>query len=145
MTSVALYLEKGDVVTNLTFLSGSTAAGTPTHWWFALYDTSTTPALIAQSADQTSTAWAADTVKTLALSAPHTVTSTGIYYAAVNVTATTPPSLSGVTLDNAAGAGAVVTGMSVLAQTSATGLTDTAPSTIASPTTVATVPLCIVT
>jgi hypothetical protein len=53
MTSVAIPLEVGDVVTNLTFLSGATAAGTPTNYWFALYDTSATPALIAQSADQT--------------------------------------------------------------------------------------------
>jgi hypothetical protein len=30
MTSVAIPLEVGDVVTNLTFLSGATAAGTPT-------------------------------------------------------------------------------------------------------------------
>jgi hypothetical protein len=55
MTSVAIPLEVGDVVTNLTFLSGATAAGTPTNWWFALYDTSATPALIAQSADQLTT------------------------------------------------------------------------------------------
>jgi hypothetical protein len=73
MLSVALPLEAGDVVTNLTFVSGDTAAGTPANWWFALYDTAATPAKIAQTADQTSTAWAANTVKTVALSAPYTV------------------------------------------------------------------------
>jgi hypothetical protein len=84
MTSVAIPLEVGDVVTNLTFVSGATAAGTPTNWWFALYDTSATPALIAQTADQTSTAWAAHTAKTVALSAAYTVTTAGIYYAAIH-------------------------------------------------------------
>jgi hypothetical protein len=145
LTSVAIPLEVGDVVTNLTFLSGATAAGTPLNWWFALYDTSATPALIAQSADQTTTAWAAHTAKTLALSAAYTVTTAGIYYAAVMVKATTPPTLAGITLENAAAAGAIVSGQVVLAQTSGSALTDTAPATIASPTTVATIPYVVVT
>lgn len=138
MTSTALYLEAGDVVTYLTFLSSSTAAGTPTHWFFALYDPDL--ALIAQTADQTTTAWAADTAKKVALATAYTVLETGIYYAACMVTATTPPTLAGRTMDNAAGAGAVVTGQAKLAVTSGSGLTATAPATIASPTTVATVP-----
>ncbi|HET6353389.1 hypothetical protein, partial [Streptomyces sp.] len=58
MTSVPIYLQAGDVITNLSFRSGATAAGTPTAWWFALYSDAATPALIAQSADQTTTAWA---------------------------------------------------------------------------------------
>ena len=143
MTSVALPLMNGDVVTNLTFLSGATQAGTPTNWWFALYDNSATPALIAQTADQTSTAWAANTAITLALSAPYTATKTGVYYAAVMVKATTPPTLAGITLENAAAAGALITGQKILAQTSGSALTTTAPATIATPTTVATIPLVI--
>ncbi len=91
MTSVALYLEKGDLVTNLTFVSATTAAGTPTNWWFALYDTSSTPALLAQTADQTSTAWAANTAKTVALSTAYLVAKSGLYWAAIMVKATTPP------------------------------------------------------
>jgi hypothetical protein len=98
MTSVLLYLEAGDVVTSLTFVSGTTAAGTPTHWWFGLYSTATTPALLAQTADQTSTAWAANTAQTVALTAPYTVPATGLYYASIMVTATTPPSLLGSTV-----------------------------------------------
>lgn len=145
MTSVAIPLEAGDIVTSLTFLSGTTAAGTPLHWWFALYSSAATPALLAQTADQTTTAWAADTAKTVALSAAQTITASGVYYAACMVQATTAPTLSGVTLDNAAVAGAVVTGQKVLARTSGTGLTTTAPATIATPTTVATVPLVIAT
>jgi hypothetical protein len=145
MSSVAVYLEAGDVVTNLTFVSGTTAAGTPTNWWFALYSSAATPALLGQTADQTSTAWGANTAKTVALTSPYTVPSTGIYYAAIMVKATTVPTLAGRTLHNAVEAGAVVTGQKVLSVTSGSGLTTTAPATIASPTTVATVPLVTIT
>lgn len=139
MTAVALYLKAGDVVTNLTFCSATTAAGTPTNYWYALYSNAATPALIAQTADQTSTAWAANTPLTLALSTPYTVPTTGVYYAALMVKATTPPTLLGAAL-NVNASGAVVTGQKVLANTSGSALTATAPTTIATPTTVATVP-----
>lgn len=145
MLSAAVYLEAGETVTNLTFLSGATAAGTPTNWWFALHSSAATPALLGQSADQTSTAWAANTAATLALATPYAVTATGIYYASVMVKATTPPTLAGVTLENAAAAGAVVAGQKILAQTSGSGLTTTAPATITSATTVATIPYVIIT
>jgi hypothetical protein len=144
MLSVAVPLQVGDLVTNITFKSGATAAGTPTNWWFALYDNSTTPALLAQTADQTSTAWAANTAKTVALATAQRITAAGVYYAAVMVKATTPPTLVGASL-SLAGAAASIVSSKVLAQTSGSGLTDTAPATIASPTTVATVPLCILT
>lgn len=144
MTSVAIPLQAGDVVTNLTFLSGGTAAGTPTNWWFALYDDAATPALLAQSADQLTAAWAADTPKTLALATAQLISRPGIYRAAVMVKATTVPTLAGKSI-RAAAAGVVVTGDKVLAQTSGSALTGTAPSTIATPTTVGTVPLVIVT
>lgn len=142
MTSVALYLRKGDVVTSLTFRSGATAAGTPTNWWFALYSSAATPALLAQSADQTSTAWAANTNKTLALASPVTIKEDGVYWAAVMVKATTVPSLVGVSTTASA---AIVTGEKSLAQTSGSALTTTAPATIATPTAVATVPLVVAT
>ncbi|TLQ43482.1 hypothetical protein [Streptomyces marianii] len=142
MTSVALYLRKGDVVTNLTFRSGATAAGTPTNYWFALYSSASTPALLAQTADQLTAAWAATTNKTLALSSPVTITEDGVYWAAVMVKATTPPSLVGVSTTASAG---IISGEKPLAQTSGSSLTTTAPATIASPTTVATVPLVVAT
>jgi hypothetical protein len=145
MLATAIPLEAGDTVTNLTFLSGATAAGTPTNWWFALYDDSATPALIAQTADQTSTAWAANTAITKALATAYLVPRSGVYYAAVMVKATTVPTLAGVTLENAAAAGAVVSGQKIIAQTSGSALTDTAPATIATPTTVATVAYVAVT
>jgi hypothetical protein len=145
LLSAALELEAGDIVTNLTFVSGATAANTPTNWWFALYSSAATPALLSQTADQTSTAWAANTAKTVALAAPQTITTSGVYYAAIMVKATTPPTLAGVAVENAAVAGAVVTGQAILAQTSGSSLTTTAPATVASPTTVANVPYVIAT
>jgi hypothetical protein len=145
MTSTAMFLEPGDVVTNLTFGSGATAAGTPTNWWFALYSDAAVAALMAQSADQLTAAWAANTYKTLALAVPQTIVRAGIYYAAVMVKATTPPSLVGQNLLNAINAGAIVAGMKVLAQTSGSALTTTAPATIASPTTIAGIPFVLAT
>lgn len=140
MTSAPIWLNEGDTVTNLTFISGATAAGTPTAWWFALYSTAATPALLAQTADQTTTAWAADTVKTLALATAQKITKSGLYHAACMVTATTVPTLVG-----SVGAKPVLSGESNLAQTSGSGLTTTAPATIASPAFKRQVPLAIAT
>lgn len=140
MTSVPIYLAAGDVVTNLTFMSGATAAGTPTNWWFALYSNASTPALIAQSADQTSTAWAAFTAKTLALSAAYTVLQTGVYWAAIHVKATTVPTLLG-----SIAVKPIATGARNLAQTSGSALTATAPATIATPTLANFAPYVIIT
>jgi hypothetical protein len=138
MTDVALYLEKGDLVKFLTFLSGATAAGTPTNWWYALYDP-TGATLLGQTADQLTTAWAADTAMKLALATPYVAPATGIYRAAIMVKATTVPTLGGYSVRAAASA-AVVVGQAVLAQTSGSALTATAPATIATPTAVGTVP-----
>lgn len=129
MTSMPIYLQAGDVITNLSFRSGATAAGVPTNWWFALYDTQATPALIAQTADQTTGAWAANTTMTKALTTAYTVPKTGVYWAAVMVTATTVPTLLGACM-----APAIVTGERNLSQSSGSGLTTTAPATIATPT-----------
>lgn len=129
MTSVPIFLSAGDVITSVSFRSGATAAGTPTAWWFALYSNAATPALLAQTADQTSTAWAANTTKTLALATAQTISITGIYWVAINVTATTPPTLLG-----SAAVAPIVTGERNLSQSSGSALTTTAPATIATPT-----------
>ncbi len=145
MLSVALPLQAGDIVTKLTFKSGATAAGTPTHWWFALYDPLGN--LLGQTADQLTAAWAADTTMDLPLTTPYQVggqagqlppnyAGPGAYRAAVMVAATTPPSLVGLTLARAAVSTGIYTTDRVLAQTSGSTLTTTAPATIASPTAV---------
>ncbi|MFG2976297.1 hypothetical protein ACGFYY_25355 [Streptomyces sp. NPDC048331] len=129
MTSVPIHLRAGDVVTNISFRSGATAADTPTNWWFALYSDAATPALLAQTADQTSTAWAANTTMTKALSAAYTVPKTGIYYVGIMVKATAVPTLLGTIA-----APVIATGERALSQSSGSSLTTTAPATIASPT-----------
>lgn len=129
MTSVPIKLSAGDIITNIAFCSGATAAGTPTNWWFALYSNAATPALLAQTADQLTAAWAAFTVKQLALATPQTISVTGIYWAAIMVKATTVPTLLG-----SIGVKPIITGERNLSQSSGAALTGTAPATIATPT-----------
>jgi hypothetical protein len=140
MTAVRIKLAAGDVITNVSFRSGATAAGTPTNWWFALYSNAATPALLSQSADQTSTAWAANTTKTLALAAAQTISVPGYYWVAINVTATTPPTLLGT-----CAVAPIVTGEPNLSVTSGSALTATATATLASPTVKQFVPYVVLT
>lgn len=89
----AIYLNSGTVVSNISYASATTAAGTPTHYNFGLY--STAFSRLATGTDQTSTAWAANTVKTLAMQSPYTVVNTGLHYVAYMMTASTMPTLKG--------------------------------------------------
>jgi hypothetical protein len=95
---VPIWLPKGAVVSNISFASGSTAAATPTNWWFTLHNSA--KVALARTADQTTTAWAANTVKTLAIAqttagsaTSYTTTYTGLHYLGVMIKATTVPSL----------------------------------------------------
>lgn len=136
--ATAVPLQCGDVVTNITFITGGTAAGTPTAGFVALYSAAATPALLAQSADFGSTARAANTAYTVALATAQTITASGLYYVVISFTATTVPTLRGISTGNAAVAGAIGLSAKVLAQTHGSGVGATAPATIATPTTVAT-------
>jgi hypothetical protein len=138
MTSTPLFLAENELVTNLSFLSGATAVNTPAHWWFALYSDAATPALISQSADATTEAWAANTWKTKALGTPYRVPRSGVYWAAIMQDATAVGSLIG-----AIGARALLSGERNLAQTSGSALAATAPATIATPTAQSFVPLVV--
>ncbi|MFF3310485.1 hypothetical protein [Streptomyces sp. NPDC002952] len=138
MCSVALYLQDGDTISNLTFISAGTAAATPTNYFVALYNGAGT--LLAQSADQLTAAWAADTAKTIPLATAQKITKSGIYYAALSIAASTVPTLVGTI-----GAKPVLTGEGNLAQTSGSSLTGTAPATIATPAFKRAVPLVIAT
>lgn len=122
----AIWLTAGMTVSNISFCSATTAANTPTHYVFALYDISRT--LLASTADQTSTAWAANTLKTLAVGTPYVVTTTGLYYLMVSVVATTVPTLKGGTAKTGAqlaGAVPILQGLS-----STTYATGTAPASL---------------
>ena len=145
MTTVAVPLQAGDVITNITFKSGATAADTPTNWWFALYSSASTPALLAQTADQTTGAWAANTAKTVALATAQLITTPGVYYAAFMMKATAVTSLVGRTLALAGASTGSISGQKALAQTSGSSLTTTAPATVATPTDSALVPYGVLT
>ena len=140
MTAVRVKLFAGDVITNVSVRSGNTAAGTPTNYWFALYSNAGTPALLSQSADQTTAPWAANTTKTLPLAAAQTISKTDYYWVAIMVTATTPPTLLGTI-----GVAPIVTGEANLSVTSGSGLTATATPTLASPTVKQFVPYVVLT
>lgn len=142
LTSVAVPVQTGEVITSITFKSGATPAGTPLNWWFALY--SPAGALLAQTADQATAAWAANTVKTLDLATAQRASAAGVYYVGIMVKATTPPTLIGHDVGLAGAADAILSSK-VLAQTSGSGLTTTAPATIATPTTIKQVPFVVLT
>lgn len=91
----ATYLVKGQVVTSISFISGTTGMTTGVNQWFALYDASRNR--LALTADDTSTAWAGGTTKTLSLTTPYTITTSGLYYVGIMVNATTPPQLFTIT------------------------------------------------
>lgn len=94
-----IWLPQGTVCTGARFFSSSTGANTPTNWWFALYTNVAAPVLLAATADQTTTAWAADTDKAVAFAAPYTITTEGIYLLSIMMKATAVVTLAGVAVD----------------------------------------------
>ena len=91
---VPIWLPKGHVVSNIGFVSGGTAASSPTNYWFTLHDRSRVA--VARTADQTTTAWAANTIKSLAIAqttagaaSSYTTTYAGLHYLGVMIKATT--------------------------------------------------------
>jgi hypothetical protein len=93
LTSAQLFLAGGCVLPNrvqissMTFVSGATAAVTPTNQWACLVDTGLN--VLAKSADRTTEAWGALAAKTFTLSSPYTPTvDTPVYVGLVVVAAT---------------------------------------------------------
>lgn len=81
---VPIYLPKGAVISNLGFVS-VTGITSPTNYWFTLHDSSRVA--VARTANQTTTAWASNTAKTLAVAqttagsaTTYTTTYTGLHY-----------------------------------------------------------------
>jgi hypothetical protein len=87
-------LSVAKTLTGLKFLTGTTAAVTPTNWWVCITNTSGT--VLAVSADQTTTAIPASTVITVPFTAP-TLIPAGGFYAFIMVVAATVPTIAGVT------------------------------------------------
>lgn len=86
-------VKKGEEYSGISFFSASTTS-VPLHQVFALYNPDRT--LIGTTANDTNTAWAANTRKRLALSSPWTPTANGWVYVGIAVTATTVPALLGL-------------------------------------------------
>ena len=118
----AIYLKAGQLVSNITASSATTAAGTPTNYFFALYDGNR--ALRAVSANQTTTAWAANTVKTLAMTTPYRVPTSGLYYIGVMMTATAVITMKGGTAKTG---GQLASAVPILHGTSTAALTTAMP------------------
>jgi len=102
---VAIQLPAGTPIGHICFASYTTAAVTPLHWWFGLYTSARVQ--LATTADQTTTAWAANTVKNLAVAttaagaaSSFTTTYTGLHYIGFMMAATTMCSLIGETQGN---------------------------------------------
>lgn len=119
----AVYLYPGDLVSNLSYWSGATALGTPTSYWFALFDPQLN--LVAISASGQSGAWAANTQKTLAMVTPWAASVPDWHYAGICVNASQVPTIECVIQENIASAPPHMAGNS----TACGGDTSTAPLT----------------
>jgi hypothetical protein len=102
---VAVALPSGFPVGHIGFVTGGAAIGTPTHYWFGLYDSSRLQ--LAITADQTSTAWAGSTNRSLAIAttaagaaSSYTTTYSGLHYVGCMITATSAGALRGVAADS---------------------------------------------
>jgi hypothetical protein len=95
----AVWIPKGTVVTNITYLCG-TAATSLTNRWYSLFDGSRN--LLRTTADNTS-AWNAGSTLTLPLSSTYTVPADGLYYVGICEVATTPTATRGIASSTGAG------------------------------------------
>ena len=146
MLTVACPVTQGAVLSKVTFVTGATAASTPTNGFVALYGPgATVQPLLAQSADQLTTARAANTVYTISFATAYTAPTTDTYYIGISFTGTTIPTVLGQAAVglNATSIIAVLaafTSLPPIAQTSGSAVLGTAPATVATPTNVLTVP-----
>lgn len=135
MNVTSIYLTAGQTISNINFVSGSTAEGTGTHLLFCLYDdgrSSTTVnqlALLGQTADQTgAAALAANTNLGLALITPYITTYSGIYYVGFICAATTMPTLAGITRGSTASITVASATGAFYSGTAGSSLTNQAPN-----------------
>lgn len=136
--AVAIPVEWGDVITKISIIAGATAEGTGTHMFAALYSGIATPALMAQSADDTGAASVAASAKfDYTLATPQTITTTnapgGFVYASIAITATTVATAMVVSTPTAIGYKWFTGGPLFLSATHGSALGATAAATIASP------------
>jgi len=125
--NVRIPLEAGDSVAAVSCFIGGTALGTPTHQFAAMY----TPldVLYGQSVDATNAAGAANSTKTFTFATPLVANVGGIWSFSLVFAATTMPTLLGLSI-----APTNATGEITMCRTHGSGLTTTAPGTVATPT-----------
>lgn len=126
MTLAKLTLEVGELVTNLSFVSGTTAGATMTSWWMALYDPDGNR--LAQTADQVAGAIAANTVFTLPLATAQRARRSGTYRVGLCIAAATVPTVLGVTIAPAITVGSP--GEQTISEETTATYTTTAPATL---------------
>jgi hypothetical protein len=126
--AVPVPVEVGDIISKVSLLVGATAEATGTHAFAALYSGIATPALLGQSVDNTSA------------NAPN-----GFVYASIMVAGGTIPTAASVAVPTAVGYQWFSSGPLFLSATHGSGLTATAPATIASPAAKAVAPLVFLT
>lgn len=150
MFAVPVPVDVGMEITNLSVLVGATAAGTPTHQFAALYSgtTVTSPPLIAQTVDATTTAMAASKRYDFAFAsgAQQIITAAqapyGFVYLAYSLTATTLASLITIPCGAAAGQYRWFTNTPLyFSQTSGTAVGGTAPATLVNASTLTVAPV----
>lgn len=129
----AIWLPAGVTINSISFWSATTAGATLTNQLFGLFDSSYN--LLRSSTNDTSTAWAANSRKTLSLTSAFTTTYSGIHYLGIMVAATTVPTIKGNT---AKVGGQLNAAAPTMGGTSTTGLTTALPATAAAPGTVTT-------
>lgn len=115
---VAISLPAGLTITSVTFVSGAGLTGL-SNQWFGLFDSSRIPLRL--TGDDTSTAWALNTAKTLNLSSTYATTTAGLYYLGICVVA------SGMGTIAAQTSTSIMTGFApTISGSSSTGLTNPA-------------------
>jgi hypothetical protein len=119
----AIYLTAGQIVSAITFWSANTATSNPTNKFFALYDQNRN--LLAQSANDTTNAWASNSRKTLAMTTPYRIPTSGIYYLGILQVALTIATIKGGTSKTS---GTLAGASPILHGTSTTGLTTSLPN-----------------
>jgi hypothetical protein len=129
----AIWLPANTTINSISFWSATTAGATLTNQLFGLYDNNLN--LLRSSNNDTSTAWAANSKKTLSLTSAFTTTYSGLHYLGIMVAATTVPTLKGNTAKTGGQLGAAAPSMG---GTSNTGLTTALPATATAPGTVTT-------
>lgn len=120
-----IYLKAGQVVSNISICSATTASATVTGNCVGLFDINRN--LLATSANTTA-AHAANTFRTYSMTTPYTVTQDDRYYIGYYCTATTVATLKGGTAKTGGQLAAVAP---ILQGTSSTGLTTALPATAA--------------